>query len=85
MDWSTFAVQCPGLFADIMTNVGLDSPGSLLNCMKVCKTWDEQIISLIWDSEGSKKIMVERFERSWSPGMIPTNEEIANANWLGDG
>ena len=79
------AVKCPGLFTDIMTNVGLDSPDSLLRCMKVCTTWDEQIIGLIWDSEaeGSKKLK-ERFKRSWSPGMLPTNEEIANANWLGD-
>ena len=84
MNWSTFAIHFPGIFTDIMTNVGLDSPESLLRCMKVCRTWDEQIISLIWDSEGSKKIMMERFKRSWSPGMLPTDEEIANATWLGD-
>ena len=81
-DWSTFAGQIP--FRDIMTKLGLESPESLLRCMKVCRTWNAEIESLIIkDSQGRKKLK-ERFERSWSLGMLPTDEEIANANWLGE-
>ena len=73
------------LFSDIMMMVGLESPESLLRCMKVCSKWNEMIMRDIWESPSKKKIMKERFERSWGPDMFPTDEEISNAKWLGDG
>ena len=48
-------------------------------------TWNELILSLVWGSEGSKGIMKERIERSWGHGVLPSNEEISHAKWLGDG
>ena len=73
------------IFNDIMMMVGLGSPESLLRCMKVCPTWNEMITRDIWDSQSKKKmIMKMRFERSWSPGMFPSDEEISHAKWLGD-
>ena len=82
MDWATL----PDLiFSDIMMMVGLESPESLLRCMKVCIQWNEMIMRDIWESPSKKKIMKERFERSWGPDMLPTDEEISHAKWLGDG
>ena len=72
-------------FSDIMMMVGLESPESLLSCMKVCSTWNEMIIQVIWESQSKKKIMKERIEKNWGPGMLPTDEEISHAKWLGDG
>ena len=82
MDWATL----PDLiFSDIMMMVGLKSPKSLLICMKVCSQWNKKILSDIWENKTKKKIMKERFERSWGPYMFPTDEEISHAKWLGDG
>ena len=53
--------------------------------MKVCSQWNEIILNDIWENKSKKKIMKERFERSWGPDMFPTEEEISNAKWLGDG
>ena len=39
----------------------------------------------IWESQGKKKIMKKRIERSWDPEMLPSDEEISHAKWLGDG
>ena len=73
------------ILIDIMMMVGLGSPESLLRCMKVCSQWKEMIMRDIWESPSKKKIMKERFERSWGPDMFPTDEEISHAKWLGDG
>ena len=69
------------IFRDIMMMVG---PESLLRAMKVCSQWNEKIMRDIWESPSRKKIMKERFERSWGPDMLPTDEEISHAKWLGD-
>ena len=73
------------LFSYIMVMVGLKSLDDLHSCRQVCRTWNELILSLVWGSEGSKGIMKERIERSWGHGMLPSNEEIFHAKWLGDG
>ena len=65
------------IFSEIMLMVGLESPVSLLRCMKVCPTWNETIMRDIWDSQSKKnKIMKRWFELSWGPGMFPSDEEI---------
>ena len=73
------------LFSYIMVKVGLKSLDDLHSCRQVCRTWNELILSLVWGSEGSKGIMKERIERSWGHGVLPSNEEISHAKWLGDG
>ena len=82
MAWLTLPDE---LYSDIMMRVGLKSLDDLHRCRQVCKPWNELILSLIWRSEGSKSIMKQRIEKNWSPGMLPTNEEISRAKWLGDG
>ena len=82
MAWTTL----PDLiFSDIMMMIGLESLESLHRCRQVCKTWNEMILRGIWDSQSKKKIMKERIERSWGPGMFPSDEEISHAKWLGNG
>ena len=72
------------IFSDIMMMVGLESLESLHRCRQVCKSWNEKILRDIWDNKGKKKIMKERIERRWGPGMFPSDEEIAHAKWLGE-
>ena len=79
-------IKLPDLiFSDIMMMVGLKSLESLHQCRQVCKTWNEKILRDIWDSQSKKRIMKERIERSWGPGMLPSDEEISHAKWLGNG
>ena len=82
MAWDTL----PDLiFSDIMMMVGLES---LHRCRQVCREWNEKILRNIWESQSKQKIMKERIERSWSSlhlDMLPTDEEISHAKWLGDG
>ena len=73
------------IFSDIMMMVGLNSLESLHRCRQVCKTWNEMILRQIWESQSKKRIMKERIESSWSLDMLPTDEEIYHAKWLGDG
>jgi len=82
MDW--LSLPDP-IFSDIMMMVGLESLESLHRCRQVCSKWNEIILRDIWGSQSKKKIMKERIEGSWSPGMLPTDEEISHAKWLGDG
>ena len=78
-------VKLPRLIlSDIMMMVGLESLESLHRCRQVCKTWNEFILQDIWESQSKKKIMKERIERSWGPGMFPSDEEISHAKWLGE-
>ena len=79
-------IKLPDLiFSDILMMVGLESLESLHRCRQVCKTWNEKILRIIWESQSKKRIMKERIERSWGPGMFPSDEEISHAKWLGDG
>ena len=73
------------IFRDIMLMVGLESPESLLRAMQVCSQWKEMIMRGIWENKSKKKIMKETIERSWGPDVLPTDEEISHAKWLGDG
>ena len=73
------------IFSDIMMTVSLDSLECLHRCRQVCSQWNEMILDDIWENQSKKKIMKERFERSWGPDMFPTDEEISHAKRLGDG
>ena len=73
------------IFSDIMMMVGLESLESLHRCRQVCKTWNERILQDVWESQSKKRIMKERIERNWGPGMLPSDEEISHAKWLGNG
>ena len=73
------------IFSDIMMLVGLESLESLHRCRQVCTLWNEMILRDIWENQRKKKIMKERIEMSWGPGMLPSDEEISHAKWLGDG
>jgi len=67
------------IFIDIMMKVGLENLEGLHRCRQVCKTWDEKILSEI--CQRKRKIMKERIEKAWGPGMLPSNEEISHAKW----
>ena len=71
------------IFSDIMMMVGLESLDSLHRCRQVCSKWNEKILKDIWESKRNRKIMKERIQRSWGPGMLPSEEEISHAKWLG--
>ena len=73
------------LFSLIMMEVGLKSLDDLHRCRQVCRQWNEKILILIWGTKSSKRIMKERIERSWGPGMFPSDEEISHAKCLGNG
>ena len=81
MAWLTLSND---LFTIIMMEVGLNSLDDLHQCRQVCRKWNEQILGFVWDSKSGKRIMKERIERSWGPGMLPTHEEISHAMWLND-
>ena len=81
MDWATL----PDLmFSDIMMKVGLESIEGLHRCRQVCQTWNKMILSDICRSK-SKKIIREKVEENWGPGMLPSDVEISHAKWLGEG
>ena len=82
VDWTTLPEL---VFSDIMMMVGIESLESLHRCRQVCSKWNETILRDIWESQSKKKIMKERIEKNWGPGMLPTDEEISHAKWLGDG
>ena len=65
--------------------VGLESLESLHRCRQVCKTWNGMILRDIWESQTKTKIIKERIDKNWAPGMLPSNEEISHAKWLGEG
>ena len=73
------------IFSDIMMMVGLESIESLHRCRQVCKTWNEMILRQIWESQSKKKIIKEWIEKNWDPEMLPSDEEISHAKWLGNG
>ena len=73
------------IFSDIMMKVGFDSLDRLHSCRRVCKAWNEMILRDVCQSRKNRKIMRERIEKIWGPGMLPTNEEISEAKWAGEG
>ena len=73
------------IFSDIMLMVGLKSLESLHRCRQVCKSWNEMILNDIWESQSKKKVIKERIDKNWGPGMFPSDEDIAHAKWLGNG
>ena len=73
------------IFSDILMMVGLESLESLHRCRQVCSSWNEKILRDIWENQSRKKIMKKRIERSWDLEMLPSDEEISHAKWLGDG
>ena len=82
MSWLTL----PDLiFIEIMSMVGLESMESLDRCRQVCRKWNDNIMVHIWGNPRKKKILKEKVEKNWGPGMLPSDEEISNAKWLGDG
>ena len=73
------------IFSDIILMVGLDSLESLHRCRQVCSAWNEMILQDIWENQSKKRILKEKIERNWGPGMYPSDEEISHTRWLGDG
>ena len=73
------------IFSDIMMMVGLESLKSLHICRQVCSQWNENILGVIWKNQSKKKIIKAKIERSWGPGMFPSDEDISLAKMLGDG
>ena len=71
------------IFIDIMMKVGLENLEGLHRCRQVCKTWDEKILRDI--CQRKRKIMKERIEKNWGPGMLPSDDEISHAKWAGKG
>ena len=64
------------LFSDILMMVGLESLGlgvstDHIRCRhrQVCSKWNEKILKDIRESQGRKKIMIERNERRRDPYM----------------
>ena len=76
MAWLTLPEM---IFSDIMMMVGLESLESLHRCRQVCSKWNEKILRDIWENQSRKNIMKMRIEKSWGPGMLPTDEEISHA------
>ena len=72
------------IFEKIMMMVGLDSLESLHRCEQVCTAWDEMIMENIWERQSNRNIIKMRIERNWAPGMLPSNEDISHAKWLGN-
>ena len=71
------------IFSDIMMMVGLKSLESLHRCRQVCSKWNEKIMRDIWENQSKKMIMKERIEKNWEVGMLPSDEDISHAKWLG--
>ena len=85
-DISMAWVELPDLiFVEVMMKVGLESLEGLQRCRQVCKAWNNLILRDIYQSENKRKIIRERIERNWGPGMFPSDDEISNAKWAGKG
>ncbi len=72
------------IFQKIMMMVGLDSLESLHRCRQVCTAWNTMIMQKIWESPSKRNIIKMRIERIWGPEMLPSDEDIAHAKWLGN-
>ena len=71
------------IFQKIMMMVGLNSLESLHRCRQVCTAWNSMIMQNIWESPSRRSIIKMRIERRWSPEMLPSDEDISHAKWLG--
>ena len=72
------------IFQKIMMMVGLDSLESLHRCEQVCTAWNDMIMQNIWESSSKRNIIKMRIERNWAPGILPSDEDISHAKWLGN-
>ena len=81
------------IFGKIMMMVALDSLESLHKCRQVCTAWNAMIMQNIWESQSNRNIIKMRIERIWGSEMIPWNwatwmlpsdEDISCAKWLGN-
>ena len=72
------------VFQKIMMMVGLDNLESLHRCEQVCTTWNAMIMRNIWESPSKRKIIKMRIERIWAHEMLPSDEDISHAKWLGN-
>ena len=75
----------PDVFRIIIQMVGLESLNDLHRCRQVCSSWNQQILSLVWRSETSRRILMARIRSNWGPGRLPKDEEISRAKSLGEG
>ena len=75
----------PDVFRIIIQMVGLESLNDLHRCRQVCSSWNQKILSLVWRSETSRRILMARIRSNWGPGLLPTDEEISRAKSLGEG
>ena len=72
------------IFEKIMMMVGLNSLESLHRCRQVCSAWNAMILRNIWENPSKRKIIKMRIERNWGPEVLPSNEDISHAKWLGN-
>ena len=79
------------IFSDIMMKIVLESFESLHRCRQVCKTWNERILSSIWENPSKKEIIKIRIKKTWGidsmqrryHDVIISEDEISHAKWLG--
>ena len=71
------------VFNDLMIMVGLQSLESLHRCRQVCKTWNDKIMSNIWENQIRIKVLKVQIEKNWGPDRLPSDEDISHAQWLG--
>ena len=71
------------IFEKIMMTVCLSSLESLHRCRQVCRTWNVMIMENIWGSPSKRNLIKTKIEKHWAPGMLPNDEEISHAKWLG--
>ena len=79
-DWRMLGLNL--IFQKIMMMVGLDSLESLHRCEQVCTAWNAMIKRNIWESPSKRYIIKMRIEESLFQ-MLPSNEVISHAKWLG--
>ena len=70
------------IFSDVMMKIVLESFESLHRCRQVCKTWNEQILSNIWENPSKREIIKAKIEKTWKTDKI-ADDEISHARWLG--
>ena len=80
-DW--LMTPYPEIFSEIMMMVGFSSLESLHRCRQVCTTWNDMIMTNIWDNTRRRNIFKIRIEKNWASMMLLSDEEISHAKWLG--
>ena len=73
------------IFSDVMMKIVLESFESLHRCRQVCKTWNEKIMSNIWENPSKKAIIKTRIGEIWGTAnkTLPSREDVSHAKWLG--